>query len=75
MGRRMMCRKTSTSYAPALQTERLSLRPLTRDDENTLHRISNDPLGRRYLWDNEPVGNFDPLAPDEPYFALDNDRR
>jgi [ribosomal protein S5]-alanine N-acetyltransferase len=55
MGRRTMCRKTSTSYAPALQTERLSLRPLTRADENTLHRISNDPLVRQYLWDDEPV--------------------
>lgn len=55
MGSTTMCRKTSTSYAPALQTERLSLRPLTRADENTLHRISNDPLVRVYLWDDEPV--------------------
>ena len=55
MGRWTMCRKTSTSYAPALQTERLSLRPLTRADENTLHRISNDPLVRRYLWDDQAV--------------------
>jgi len=61
--------------SPSLQTERLSLRPLTRADENTLHRISNDPLVRRYLWDDEPVGNINPFAPDKPYHALDNDRR
>jgi ribosomal-protein-alanine N-acetyltransferase len=55
MGRRTMCLKTNTSCTPALQTERLSLRPLTRADENALHRISNDPLVRQYLWNDEQV--------------------
>ena len=40
---------------PALQTERLVLHPLTGSDADALHRISNDPMVRRYLWDDEPV--------------------
>ena len=31
------------------------LRPLAESDVEDLHRISNDPLVRRYLWDDEPV--------------------
>lgn len=38
-----------------LETERLALRPLDADDLNDLHRISNEPAVRRYLWDDEPV--------------------
>ena len=75
MGTEKMCRRTSTNNAPTLRTERFSLRPLTRADEKTVHPISNDPLVRRYLWNDEPVGNRNPFAPDEPYYALDNDRR
>lgn len=41
--------------APSLQTERLTLRPLEADDLDDLHRISNEPGVRRYLWDDEPV--------------------
>lgn len=45
----------SASNAPTLRTERLVLRPLAETDLEDLHRISNDPLVRRYLWDDEPV--------------------
>jgi len=38
-----------------LRTERLGLRPLSGADADALHRISNEPLVRRYLWDDEPV--------------------
>ena len=38
-----------------LKTSRLVLRPLTGADLDALHRISNDPLVRRYLWDDETV--------------------
>ena len=38
-----------------LRTGRLVLRPLTGADLDALHRVSNDPLVRRYLWDDEPV--------------------
>jgi [ribosomal protein S5]-alanine N-acetyltransferase len=38
-----------------LETERLVLRPLSADEEDSLHRISNEPNVRLYLWDNEPV--------------------
>lgn len=41
--------------APALETERLTLRPLSASDLDAVHRISNDPLVRRYLWDDQPV--------------------
>ena len=40
---------------PILVTERLLLRPLSTDDTDALHRISNEPDVRRYLWDDEPV--------------------
>ena len=62
--------RSSTNCAPTLQTERLGLRPVTQADEKTLYRISNDPVVRRYLWDDEPVGNINLLAPEEPYYAL-----
>lgn len=38
-----------------IQTARLLLRPVSRDDEAGLHRLWNDPLVRRYLWDRHPV--------------------
>ena len=47
--------QTPASNAPTLETERLVLRPLVEADLGDLHRISNDPLVRRYLWDDEPV--------------------
>lgn len=40
---------------PLIETERLALRPLTADDLDALHRISNEPAVRRYLWDDDPV--------------------
>lgn len=43
------------SHAIALETEHLVLRPLSEADLDPLHRISNDLLVRRYLWDDEPV--------------------
>jgi RimJ/RimL family protein N-acetyltransferase len=46
---------TPASNAPTLETERLLLRPPVEADLDDLHRISNDPLVRRYLWDDEPV--------------------
>src|SRR5829696_10125796 len=36
-------------------TARLVLRPIVADDADALHRISNEPDVRRYLWDDEPV--------------------
>ena len=41
--------------APTLETDRLVLRPIATDDADALHRISNEPDVRRYLWDDEPV--------------------
>jgi [ribosomal protein S5]-alanine N-acetyltransferase len=41
--------------ASALETERLALRPLSETDLDAAHLISNHPLVRRYLWDDEPV--------------------
>jgi len=41
--------------ASTLKTERLELRPLMPADLKALHRISNEPLVRRFLWDDEPV--------------------
>jgi ribosomal-protein-alanine N-acetyltransferase len=38
-----------------LETERLILRPLSADGVDSLHRISNEPNVRLYLWDNQPV--------------------
>jgi hypothetical protein len=33
----------------------LALRPLSGADLDAAHRVSNDPLVRRYLWDGEPA--------------------
>jgi [ribosomal protein S5]-alanine N-acetyltransferase len=41
--------------APVIETRRLVLRPIARSDTEALRRISNEPLVRRYLWDDEPV--------------------
>jgi ribosomal-protein-alanine N-acetyltransferase len=38
-----------------LETERLLLRPLSADEADPLHRISNEPKVRLYLWDDKPV--------------------
>lgn len=43
------------SRAIVLETRRLVLRPLSEVDLSPLHHISNEPLVRRYLWDDEPV--------------------
>jgi RimJ/RimL family protein N-acetyltransferase len=40
---------TPASNTPTLETERLVLQPLVEADLEHLHRISNDPLVRRYL--------------------------
>jgi [ribosomal protein S5]-alanine N-acetyltransferase len=40
---------------PMLETERLVLRPLSADEADSLHRISNEPNVLLYLWDNELV--------------------
>ena len=50
-----MNRKASTHDSPTLETGRLILRPISSDDADSLHRISNEPNVRRYLWDDEPV--------------------
>ena len=50
-----MSLETPASNPPTLQTERLVLRPLSMDDLDALHRTSNEPSVRRYLWDDEPV--------------------
>ena len=38
-----------------LQTARLLLRPFRHEDGEDVHRLWNDPLVRRYLWDGRPV--------------------
>jgi RimJ/RimL family protein N-acetyltransferase len=43
------------SDALTLETDRLVLRPIETGDADALHRISNEPAVRRYLWDNRPV--------------------
>jgi RimJ/RimL family protein N-acetyltransferase len=48
-------RRASSGDAPLLETDRLVLHPLAADDAGALHRISNEPAVRRYLWDDEPV--------------------
>lgn len=48
-------REERAPLAPVIQTRRLVLRPLSRVDTEALRRISNEPLVRRYLWDDEPV--------------------
>ena len=40
---------------PTLETERLVLRPLSADEVDSLHRISNEPNVRLYLWDDEAI--------------------
>jgi RimJ/RimL family protein N-acetyltransferase len=50
-----MNRKIPTGNPPTLETERLVLRPLSMDDADALHRVSNEPDVRRYLWDDAPV--------------------
>jgi ribosomal-protein-alanine N-acetyltransferase len=43
------------NHTTTLETVRLVLRPLAANDAAALHRISNEPDVRRYLWDDEPV--------------------
>lgn len=50
-----MSRKAPAGNKPMLETERLVLRPVSADEEDSLHRISNEPNVRLHLWDNEPV--------------------
>jgi RimJ/RimL family protein N-acetyltransferase len=50
----MSC-KAPAGNKPMLETERLVLRPLSADDVDSLHRISNEPNVRLHLWDNEQV--------------------
>ena len=38
-----------------LETGRLVLRPLSADEVDPLHCISNEPMVRLYLWDDQPV--------------------
>ena len=40
---------------PALETDRLLLRPWSLDDIDALHRMWADPEVRRYLWDDEVI--------------------
>jgi len=40
---------------PTFATARLTLRPATEADLAALHRLWNDPLVRRYLFDDRPV--------------------
>lgn len=48
-------REDLDARAPVIQIRRLVLRPLSLSDAEALQRISNEPLVRRYLWDDEPV--------------------
>ena len=50
-----MSHRTPTGDKPTLETERLVLRPLSADEVDSLHRISNEPNVRLHLWDNEQV--------------------
>ena len=53
-------------------TDRLLLRPLSRTDAKALHRISNEPPVRRFLWDDEPVSEaafLDIVAGSERMFS------
>jgi ribosomal-protein-alanine N-acetyltransferase len=50
-----MSRKLPVGNTPMLETERLLLRALSADDADSLHRISNEPNVRLYLWDDEPI--------------------
>jgi RimJ/RimL family protein N-acetyltransferase len=49
--------KAPPANAPTLETERLVLHPIATEDADALHRISNEPSVRRYLWDDGPVAN------------------
>jgi hypothetical protein len=53
--RQMMSREVPGGNTPTLETERLVMRPLSADDVVSLHRISNEPNVRLYLWDDDPV--------------------
>ena len=50
-----MSHRIPTSNTPTLETERLVLRPLSADEVECLHRISNEPSVRLYLWDGEHI--------------------
>jgi ribosomal-protein-alanine N-acetyltransferase len=51
-----MCgRRRQRSDTTQVETDRLVLRPVRPNDAAALHRISNEPGVRRYLWDDEPV--------------------
>jgi RimJ/RimL family protein N-acetyltransferase len=50
-----MSRKVPAGNTPMLETERLLLRALSTNDVDSLHRISNEPNVRLYLWDDEAV--------------------
>jgi [ribosomal protein S5]-alanine N-acetyltransferase len=50
-----MSRKVPAGNMPMLQTERLLLRPVSADEVDSLHRISNEPNVRLYLWDDEHI--------------------
>ena len=43
---------TGRTGAPTLTTGRLTLHPLSSGDVDALYRISDEPLVRRYLWDD-----------------------
>jgi [ribosomal protein S5]-alanine N-acetyltransferase len=40
---------------PALETQRLRLRPVLSSDADAFHRAWNDPEVGKYLWDGKPV--------------------
>jgi ribosomal-protein-alanine N-acetyltransferase len=46
---------SAAANTPMLETERLVLRPLSTHEVDSLHRISNEPNVRLYLWDNEHI--------------------
>jgi [ribosomal protein S5]-alanine N-acetyltransferase len=50
-----MSPEVPAANTPTLETERLLLRPISADEADFLHRISNEPSVRLYLWDNHPV--------------------
>ncbi len=68
-----MSRKAvSESNTPMLETERLLLRPISAGEADLLHRISNEPNVRLYLWDNEVVSEatiHDLIAQSERMFS------
>jgi ribosomal-protein-alanine N-acetyltransferase len=53
--RKMRGRRRQRSDTTQVETNRLVLRPVRPNDAAALHRISNEPGVRRYLWDDEPV--------------------